>query len=486
MASSNWLDSAIAWISPELALQRQRARLRMDMMRGYDGAKSGRRTASWSTQSSSANVNILRDGPKLRERSRDLSRNNGWAVRAKEVIVSNVVGAGILGQPKHSTKRKDAAAKALWKEWAETTACDADGQHTFYGLQALAMRAIVESGEVLIRKRPRRPGDGLPLPFQIQLLEPEHLDGSKDVDLGGNRKISGGIEFDALGRRVAYWLYPVHPGESASGASNLTSTRVPASDVAHAYRIDQPGQRRGVPWPAPVMIDLKDLGDYERAQLLKQKIAACFAAFVVETEAPELAQDQTELIETIEPGAVEILPPGRDIRFASPPSNDGYEPYVRQLLHKVAAGYGITYEALTNDYSQVNFSSGRMGWTEFHRNIDIWRWQMIIPQICDPVWRWFYEAAGVIGTPLDGAEIVWTPPRREMIDPTKETDATKAAIRAGLKSWSEAVREQGEDPDAIAAELAEDIKRFDDLGLVLDSDPRKDPRRQSDPSQQLQ
>ncbi|ABB56765.1 phage portal protein [Synechococcus elongatus] len=474
----NLLDDLIAWVSPKAALERERARLTLERVRGYDGAKGGRRTAGWTTQGSSANTEIARDSPKLRERSRDLSQNNGWALRARDVIVSNVVGAGIVGQPKHSSKRRDLAAKKLWEAWAGSTLCDADGRHDFHGLQALAMKTIVESGEVLIRKLPRQAKDGLPVPLQLQLLEPEHLDVTRDADLGGNRKIVQGIELDASGQRVAYWLYPTHPGEATAGSSTLKSSRVPAADIAHVYRLDRPGQRRGVPWVSPVMIDVKDLNDYEKAQLLKQKIAACFAAFVVETEAPELAPDDDEIIDTLEPGAVEILPPGRDIRFANPPSNDGYEPYVRQLLHKIAAGYGITYESLTNDYSQVNFSSGRMGHIEFARNIDTWRWQMLIPQMCSPVWTWFVEAAGLTGALLDGTTITWTPPRREMIDPTKETEAVKAAVRAGLKSWSEAVREQGEDPDAVAAELAEDLKRFDELGLVLDSDPRQDPRRQ--------
>jgi lambda family phage portal protein len=245
---------------------------------------------------------------------------------------------------------------------------------------------------------------------------------------------------------------------------------------------------RGVPWGSAVLLNLKDLRDYEDAQLLKQKLAACFTAFVVETEAPELALGETSLAETLEPGAIELLPPGRDIKFATPPSADGYSDYVKMLLHKIAAGYGITYEALTSDLSQVNYSSGRMGWLEFQRNIETWRWQILIPQMCDPIWRWFVEAAGAgrPQNPLADVSIVWTPPRREMIDPTKEYPATRDAIRSGLKTWSEAVRELGEDPEAVLAELQADAQRLSELGIVLDSDPRQDPQRLAVNQQQSQ
>jgi capsid protein len=64
-------------------------------------------------------------------------------------------------------------------------------------------------------------------------------------------------------------------------------------------------------------------------------------------------------------------------------------------------------------------------------------------------------------------------PRREMIDPVKETSAAKNMVRSGMKSWTQVVAESGRDPEEVAAELAADFKRFDDLGLMLDCDPRK-------------
>ncbi len=144
-------------------------------------------------------------------------------------------------------------------------------------------------------------------------------------------------------------------------------------------------------------------------------------------------------------------------------------------LRAIATGFGITYESLTQDYSQVNFSSGRMGHIEFQRNIEQWRWNLLIPRLCEPVWDWFVEAAELAG--LVSAKRItrasWTAPRREMIDPLKETEAQIKAVRGGLKSLSGAIREQGNDPEKQFEEMASDNDILDKYRLQLDSDPRK-------------
>jgi capsid protein len=144
------------------------------------------------------------------------------------------------------------------------------------------------------------------------------------------------------------------------------------------------------------------------------------------------------------------------------------------MLRKVAAGLDVPFEVLTGDYSQVNFSSGRMGWIEFQRSLDQWRWEMVVPLLCMPVWEWFAQAV-TLGTGIGFSDISaqWTAPRREMIDPSKEIEATKNAIRSGLTTLPEAQRSMGYDPELVLAEYAETNKKLDKLGLVLDSDPRK-------------
>jgi lambda family phage portal protein len=476
---SNFLDRIVGYINPKAGQERVRSRLIMEMLdkRSYEGAAVGRRTDGWTKWNGSARAATESAIERLRIRSRDLTRNNPYAAKALFVITNNVVGTGIVPRA-IAGKRGNRATNVMdmWRAWAESTECDADGLHDFYGLQALVMRTVAESGECLIRRRWRRTSDGLTLPLQLQVLEPDFIDTSKDMlqPAADGTQLIQGIKFDALGKRTAYMLYNQHPGDNQS-LKRLESSEVAAEDIIHVFRVDRPGQVRGVPWPAPVILRLRDFDDYEDAQLLRQKLAACYTAFVKDTDAGSLGPDgkQRSISETLEPGIIEILPPGKEIEFANPPGVTGYAEYATTTLRSIAAGYGVTYEAMTGDLSTVNFSSGRMGWLEFHRNVEAWRWNMLIPRMCDGSWAWFMEAASINGARVEGVTVQWTPPRREMIDPVAETRAAREAVRAGFLTLPEALRQTGQDPDLVLEEYAETAKKLDELGLVLESDPRR-------------
>jgi capsid protein len=106
--------------------------------------------------------------------------------------------------------------------------------------------------------------------------------------------------------------------------------------------------------------------------------------------------------------------------------------------------------------------------------VDDWRWRTLIPQFCNPAWRWAMEAAVIVGKVTDETQVArWTPPPVPYIDPEKEGLAFQRNIRGGSQSWSESVRERGYDPDEVLAEMAADNQKFDTLGIILDSDPRK-------------
>jgi lambda family phage portal protein len=401
-------------------------------------------------------------------------RNNPYAENAVARITNNTVGAGI--RPSISGKESSYNVKRVkkyWKDWAETKACDYDGQHNFYGLQAIALRAVIESGEVLIRKRRVT---GQEIPIKLQVVEGDLLDHTKDIEYfaEGNGWIIQGVEFDKYGKRVAYWMYDRHPDD----ALEINSRRIPAEDILHIYHKKRPGQVRGVPFGTSSMMRLKDFDDYEDAELVRQKIAACFSVFIEDAN-PDAALSTSsdasgEMRERVEPGIIEHLPPGKTVTFAQPPTTQGYEAYSRKILQGISAGYGISYEALTNDLTGVNFSSGRMGWLEFQRNITDWQENMLVPMMCNDVWSWFMESLQIIGAVSKPMQATWTPPRREMIDPLKETKGMTSAIRAGLISWQESVRQMGYDPELTLEELAADAKKFTEFGLVLDSDARND------------
>jgi lambda family phage portal protein len=472
----NFVDRVIAAVAPSAALRRVRARAALDVLeRGYEGAARGRRTQGWLTHPTSANAEAGKALTLLRDRARDLVRNNPYAERAGVVWVGNVVGGGIV-------PRADEAHVDLFKQWSEE--CDADGRCDFFGLQALVARTEWEAGECLVRFRPRRMADGLPVPLQLQVLEPDHLDTAKTGDTKAGGVVIQGVEFDGLGRRVAYWLFPTHPGDAIPFARrSFTSKRVPAAAVLHIYRLRRPGQVRGVSQLASSLLRLRDLDEYEDAELLRKKIEACFAAFVTQGEEPSVnpVVDATrrkdgQLVETLEPGIIKYLKMGQDVKFGQPSSSAGYAEHIRMQLHAVAAGIGVTYQQLTGDLSQANYSSMRGGLLEFRRPLGQFQRQVMIHQFCRPVWGRVQGAAFLAGAIRTEVTAEWIPPRHEAVDPLKDAMADTMLVRAGFETLFDEIARHGGDPVRRISEMQEIAEALDEAGLVLDTDPRKTSR----------
>lgn len=451
----------------------------------YDAATIGRRAAGWRRTRLDANGELTPESQAaLRGIARELVRNNPFAARGVATIANNLVGTGITFQV-HRNGKVDDKLNAIARQHFDTTKCDASGRHDLYGLQLQAARTIVESGAVLMRRRWRRFSDGLPMPFQLQVIEPDYLDMGKHGPLAAQPgKIGGfvvnGIQFTPLGQREGYWLYSGHPG--AAKPDTRSSTYIAASEVAHVYRADRPEQEHGATWLAPIVIRMKDFADYEDAQLTRQKMASAFVGFVSgedpEGLIPGIEQDEdgpekAEPLDFIDGGTFAYGRPGESVTWSDPPKVDGYADYTRVSLRAVSAGLGVPYEALTGDLSNVNFSSGRMGWLEYQRSLAAWQWTMFIPQFCGSVASWMIEALDLLGEDTTGVTVEWTPPGREMINPSEEVKANRDAIRSGQMTLQEVVQMRGRDPDKHFAEAAACNEMLDRLGLVFDCDPRR-------------
>lgn len=431
--------------------------------RKYEAASKGKRLSGWMTSGGDANAASETSLKTLRDRSRDLRRNSAYAKRAIEVTTSNVVGKGI------STQSSITIANDSWKEWSTSKNIDYHGKNNLKSMQRIVMDAVSESGEVLIRTRIN---SALKYPFQYQILEADFLDTTKTLSRNGNKVIQG-VEFSSEGKILGYHLYESHPG-SIDTDFNLTSNFVPAKDIKHIFRQERPGQVRGVPWLSAVMIRIKDLGDFEDAQLVRQKIAACFTAFVqdISAECMDEDSDSGSFGERLEPGIIEELPPGKTVTFADPPSVENYKEFTSSQIRAIAIGVGLSFEAFSGDLTETNYSAGRMGHLEMSRNIDTWRQNIIIDQMLDPVLDDFILMSSLLGVSISIESFTHTPPMREMVDPTKELPAMISAVRAGLSSRSETIRAMGKDADKIYEQIADDNKKADDLDLILDSDPR--------------
>lgn len=469
---ASWLDRAATAVAPAWQLRRLRARAQVELFqRTYDAATVSRRTEGWRRSTTDANTVIGPSLSKLRDVARDLVRNNAYAESALATIVDHTVGWGIVPTVEHKA----------FNAWATSTDCDADSRHDLAGLQKLVMRTVAESGECLVRRRWRRTEDGFALPMQLQVIEPDFLDTTKSLALPNGGRIIQGVEFDPVGYRVAYWLFRNHPGSSLRPGGSIFSQsyRVPAESVCHIAKLGRPGQVRAVTWFAPVLLRFKDFDEFEDATLMKQKIAACLAVITsdVDGTAPPLGASggisgTDETIDTIEPGMIMNVPPGRRVDVVQPPSVGEYADYTRVSLHAIASGLGVTYEDLTGDYQNLPFSAARMSRIRHWARVEDWRWRMLIPQFLDPVWGWAMEAAELAGM-LTVARTGWTPPGMPMLEPDKEGLAASRNIRAGISTLYDEIRQRGFNPETFLKDYAAQMKTLDDLGIVLDSDARK-------------
>jgi lambda family phage portal protein len=453
----------------------------------YEAAAQTRRTSGWTASTSDINTLVFRSADTLRSRSRDMVRRNPWATNALDAFVANCIGTGIKPQSLHTDAANADEVQGLWLRW--TDEADASGLTDFYGLQALACRAVMEAGECIIRLRPRLPKDGLSVPLQLQLLEAEHLPTNETRKLPSGNYIRSGIEFNGIGRRVAYYLYREHPGDTSNPMASTELVRVPAQSVLHLFRPLRPGQLRGQPWLTQVLIKLHELDQYDDAEVVRKKTAAMFAGFVTKN-APEDQVINEEVGDTaaggtaltgLEPGTMQVLLPGEDVKFSTPADvGASYETFMRVQLRSIAAGMGITYEQLTGDLTGVNYSSIRAGLLEFRRRCEQFQHQVIVFQMCRPIWRAWIQAAvgsGALPHAADLApyyDVKWIPPGFSWVDPLKDIKAQIMAVRAGFKSRAEVVSEQGYDAEKIDREIAADNSRADDLGLAYDSDARKE------------
>lgn len=466
VAPANVLERAIELVAPGWALQRSMARLGLEQARSFDAARTGRRTAGWHTTGASANAELADGLGRIRNRSRDMVRNNEYAKRAHQVFSSNVVGYGI------SIVAEDAREQAEWLAWSDSTDCDADGGNNLAGILKLCEGERFGAGEVLLRRRWRRPSDGYRVPLQIQVLEADHLDDCKTGPLSNGNYCILGKEFDALGQLVAYWLFPEHPGElSGSRLRSLESRRVPASEVIHYYNRDRPSAVRGVSELAVSLMRYRDLADWHDAELLRKKMEACVVAIIHSADPDKrLGMEGSSGVEKMRPGMIARVGNTDSVAFNNPQPSGGGGEFSRFQLHALAVGAGLTYAQLTGDMSQANFSSNRMGLNEFRALIEQQQWLGLVPKVIQPLRRWYREAAVVAGLPVGSKPDKITMPRRMSVDPLKDALTAKEMIRGGGTTLSEWLREQGTTLEQYITERKAELAALKAAEIILDTD----------------
>lgn len=500
----NLLDNLIGFFDPEAGLKRHASRQALAIMseksqtRRYDAAKIDRRFQSWQTTAASADLEIWRDLRRLRDRSRDLERNNPYAQAGISQLVANLVGDGIEARAEHENEKIAALAQRAWNNWANHPV---DGRHNFYTLQSQMVRGMISGGNGLLVWS----SDGKIPNSRVRALEGDWLDHTRTQNLDNGHRIVNGIETDKDGYLVNYHLFKRHPGDILGGwggaVSNTDdlvsptglygSSPVRAEDVDHLYRCERIGQSLGVPWLAQAVFALYYIGELNDATLQKKRVEACLAVVrrpSLDDNLSALGDKETQADgqgwETLRPGMIYTARPGEDISVVNPSSSGDGDVFIRRQLESVAASLGVPYHLLTGDVSQANYSSLRAATVAFWALLDDWLAHTIVPKICEPAWRRIMQREALVQNQPKLVEVTasWTPPPRPWVDPEKDINAEIKAVRAGIDTMPESLSKRGRNWRDHLKQISEFNKAVDAFGLALDTDPRKiDARGQIQP-----
>lgn len=424
-------------------------------VRRFDGAAGGRRASGMGTFGR-INPEVAAAGASLRSRAAYLANNNPWLSQGVANWTGALVGPGIQPVARHPDKAMRATLNAYFEEWA--TEADAEGRADFWGLQAQLAHSMVTAGEGLALLIDTAEGP------RIRVLPPELLDESKTAELPEGRSIFAGVEIDANGRRDAFWIMP----ERAASvfASHAPAQRTEAESVLHVFKPLAPGQLRGVSWLAPVVLPASDFDQLCDALLMGAKVGAMFAGFVTNQNATG-ADDpfEGEDAPSLEPGTLQRLAGGWDVKFTSPHQAQQLEAFIKLNLRQLAAGLGLPEHLLSGDLTGANYSSLRAGLLPFRQRVEQIQYQILVPQLLAPVWRAVIRH-GILSGAIDAPDFEsqpafylradWITPAFMQVDPMKQIQADIAELEAGLTSRRKLVAARGWNPDDLAAELLQE------------------------------
>jgi lambda family phage portal protein len=362
-------DKAIGYFDPVRGARRLRARMTLALAGGYAGAsKSKRSLKKWSTYGYDADSVILPDLPTLRERSRDLIRNNPIATGAINTKVTNVVGTGLKLQSRidrgalnFTDEQADAWEAKTEREWRlfwDSKECDAARTLNGDAITRLVYRQAKENGDVFA-VLPRVKRKGVPYDLKLQIVEADRVcnpDNKQDTDT-----LAGGIEKDEYGAPVKYHILKQHPG-AIRYAKSLKWQAIPAfgsklglRNVIHLIAPTRPGQSRGVPDLAAVIEPLKQLARYTEAELMAAVVSGFFTVFIeTETGDPkfdlsdmsdETGSETTDDDYKLGNGAIIGLAEGEKVHDTNPGRpNDSFDPFVMSILRQIGVALELPFE----------------------------------------------------------------------------------------------------------------------------------------------
>jgi lambda family phage portal protein len=302
-----------------------------------------------------------------------------------------------------------------------------------------------------------------------------------------------GVELDANGKPVAYWMFEEHPHHRDQFGTRTARkhVRVPADEIIHCFIQERAGQTRGVPMMSNVLSRLKMLDGYEEAELVASRIGASKMGFFTSPSGDEFVGDDNDNgvpIMEAEPASFVQLPEGMDFKPFDPQHpTTAFSDFEKAILRGIASGLGVSYVSLSNNLEGVSYSSIRQGTIEDRDHYKMLQ-QFMVDHFVDDVYRSWLEQAmtyGAVTLPITKYDIfadsvTYRPRGFSWVDPQKEIRASIDAVSNGIISLQDVHSQYGKDTEEVfeaisrEKELAEryDIETaFEPFGTKLPAEP---------------
>lgn len=483
----------------------------------------------WIVETGNAEDNIDLYSSTLRQRARDLYTGGGLGRSGPQTLTTSVVAWGIQPKPKidgdflgMTDEAREEAEKTILREfrlWAENTMCDAERQQDFYGLQQLAFLSMLMSGDVFalfgMEENKRTPYQ-----TTIRLLEADRIctpDSSGDsisqeTESGG--RIIDGVEISQTGAVIRYHIASRSPS-AGNDSSELTWQPIDAygkdtgyPNILHVMTHERPEQRRGVPFVASEIEQIKQFSRYMNAELAANVVSAMLTAFITSEEddgkagmedavndEDKVTDDELQL--ELAPGAIYDLPPGKDVKTVNPlRSNAQFEAFVNTSIMVIASSMGIPKEVLIKKY-ESNYTAARAALLDFWRTVKIYR-ARFNTNFNKPIYeQWLSEAvaAGRIDAPgfFDDPSVrqawcgcMWIGASMGHVDPLKEVNAAAARIQNNISTQEQEASEyNGNDWATNIRQRRREIETAREMGLDPSANnqvttPKKDEEDEDD------
>lgn len=442
-------------------------------VKGFNAAKIDRLNEDFRIAVAKINEDIRNSLTNLRGRSRTLSQNNDYYIRALNLWCNYVVGPQgqtLVSRVKDSNGKndKDAMSKIemAWKDFCKKKNFTLNKRLTFHSFQHYCAYSFARDGEVfieIIEGADNKHG------ITFQVIDPDFLDEADNVDLLDNgNHVCQGIEIDRAGNVVGYRFKDPSEVISNYGIIPKGGKKIfkSADKIIHWYNKIECNQYRGFPVFQNLLIALFGLSELNESEMISFRAASCKMGFI-EQEFPDefsgfgnVKDGDGNYIDEIQAGLVQKLNRGEKFVGYNPDHKSGnWETFSRGILRSAASGSGFPYCLLSNDYTGMDADSIRLQMNDA-RDFAITKQKQMCDDLIDPIfesWLPFGLLTQTIPLPLSKIDKFSDREFRgrpfQSLRPLEEAQANQIMWENGGNSRTNYHRGLNLDTDDIFAEL---------------------------------